>query len=103
MSEFLQRSDYAFEKFILKSRGIEEEELKYLKVVLAHHSKVSSKLVTVAKVTGQCITEGFFCEQRIPWPCKCDYQFAERTIGDKFFMERSLFNIQMDLCTSMWN
>ena len=87
MSPYMARSDFAFSSFILAERKgcLSDQELHYHKVLLKHLPKCTAHMVAVSKVKGRSMTDGFFCEKRIPLPRKVRHSFATVEDGDELF------------------
>lgn len=85
MSPYLRRSDFAFDTFLLSASNLSEHDKYCMRVLLKHHPKSAARMVAVSKLNSRCVTEGFFYEQRIPLPRKCQHEFAVCTDGDESF------------------
>lgn len=86
MSKYLSRSDLALVNFLLADPKLSEHDKNCMRVVLKHHPKTAAHMVAVSKIKGRSSsTEGFFYEQRIRLPRRCQREFAASTDGDELF------------------
>jgi hypothetical protein len=85
MSPFMARAENAFACSFLDGQNLSESEKACMNVIMKHHGKTVSQMVSVSKITERKSSKSFMYEQRISLPRPCNHNFAGSTDGDKFF------------------
>jgi hypothetical protein len=85
MSPFMARAENAVTCSFLDGQNFSESEKSCMNVIMKHHGKTVSRMVSVSKITERNSTKSFMYEQRISLPRSCKHNFAGNTDGDEFF------------------
>jgi hypothetical protein len=86
MSSFMSRAENAFSSCFLDGRQFNNEhEKSCMKVIMKHHGKTVSRMVSISKIKGRSSADDFLYEQRIHLPRACKHNIAGISDGDEFF------------------